>query len=461
MTPVMETGIPKLGFEEPIQPRGGEQFWVLTSKVPLRNADGRVQGLVGIYANISDRRRQETALQEAKRVIEKHAAHLEEQVREAHERTRQLLEKSGEAVFVLDAAGSVLEVNPVAERLLGVSQARLMGTSFEALAPEDERETLRQALEALRARGTVCLEEQGLRSASGGRVVLGIAASLQVTGEARRLLVVGTDLTEKRRLEQQSIQNDRLASMGALAAGIAHEINNPTSYVLSNLSWLKEWSHELEQTLAGVPGLPPSLGESLAEVKEVLAESLVGGGRIRDIVRDMRSSRIPRARPGARGHPRVPGRGAAHGPQRAEAHGAGGEAVRGRAAARARQRGPAQPGLPQPDRQRRPCHALWRAGAQRAPGRHRAGGRAGAHRHRGHGPRDSARGALAHLRALLHHQAGRLGHGAGPVHQPVHHPEDGRRHAGEERARPGHHLLALPPGEWPGPGRRRARPSLQ
>ena len=232
---VMETGIPKLGFEEPIQPRGGERFWALTSKVPLRDADGRVQGLVGIYANISERRRQETALQEAKRVIERHAAHLEEQVREVHERTRQLLEKSGEAVFVLDAAGSVLEVNPVAERLLGVSQARLMGTSFEALAPEDERESLRQALEALRARGTVCLEEQGLRSASGGRVVLGIAASLQVTGEARRLLVVGTDLTEKRRLEQQSIQNDRLASMGALAAGIAHEINNPTSYVLSNL----------------------------------------------------------------------------------------------------------------------------------------------------------------------------------------------------------------------------------
>ncbi|MFL5359298.1 PAS domain-containing protein [Archangium sp.] len=285
---VMETGIPKLAFEEPLYRRGAEPSWILTSKVPLRDADGKVQGVVGIYADISERRRQETVLQEAKRVIERHAAHLEEQVREAHERTRQLLEKSGEAVFVLDAAGSVLEVNPVAERLLGVSQARLMGSAFETLAPEDEREPLRQALEALRARGTVCLEEQGLRSASGGRVVLGIAASLQVTGETRRLLIVGTDLTEKRRLEQQSIQNDRLASMGALAAGIAHEINNPTSYVLSNLSWLQEWRNELEQTLATVPGLPSSLGVSLAEVKEVLAECLVGGGRIRDIVRDMR-----------------------------------------------------------------------------------------------------------------------------------------------------------------------------
>jgi PAS domain S-box-containing protein len=189
---------------------------------------------------------------------------------------------------VLDAAGNVLEVNPVAERLLGISREQLLGTSFEALASENERGPLRRMLTDLRVRGTVRLEEQGLRSASGGRVALGIAASLQVSGTARRLLIVGDDLTEKRRLEQQNIQNDRLASMGALAAGIAHEINNPTSYVLSNLSYLQEWRDELERELEAIPGLPARLAETLSEVKEILAECLVGGQRIRDIVRDMR-----------------------------------------------------------------------------------------------------------------------------------------------------------------------------
>ncbi|HYO73032.1 MAG TPA: ATP-binding protein, partial [Archangium sp.] len=206
----------------------------------------------------------------------------------AHERTRHLMEHSREVVFVLDAAGNVLEVNPVAERLLGISREQLLGTSFEALAPEDEREPLRRMLTDLRVRGSVLLEEQGLRSASGERMALGIAASLQVSGTARRLLIIGDDLTEKRRLEQQNIQNDRLVSMGALAAGIAHEINNPMSYVLSNLSYLQEWRDELERELEAMPGLPSRVPETLAEVKEVLAECLVGGQRIRDIVRDMR-----------------------------------------------------------------------------------------------------------------------------------------------------------------------------
>ncbi|HEX5751324.1 MAG TPA: ATP-binding protein [Archangium sp.] len=285
---VMESGVARIAFEEALQHPGGEASWVLTSKVPLKDSEGTVKGLVGIYVDISERRRQEATLQETKEIIERHAAHLEEQVREAHERTLHLMEHSREVVFVLDAAGSVLEVNPVAERLLGISREQLLGTSFETLAPEDEREPLRRMLKDLRVRGTVRLEEQGLRAANGGRMALGIAASLQVSGTARRLLIVGDDLTEKRRLEQQNIQNDRLASMGALAAGIAHEINNPTSYVLSNLSYLQEWRDELERELAALPELPSRLAETLAEVKEVLAECLVGGQRIRDIVRDMR-----------------------------------------------------------------------------------------------------------------------------------------------------------------------------
>ncbi|MFE8597756.1 ATP-binding protein [Archangium violaceum] len=285
---VMESGVPRLTYEESLQGPDGQVSWFLTSKVPLKDSEGVVQGLVGIYVDISERRRQESTLQETKELIERHAAHLEEQVLEAHERTLHLMEHSREVVFVLDAAGNVLEVNPVAERLLGISREQLLGTSFEALASEDDRGPLRRMLTDLRVRGTVRLEEQGLRSANGGRVALGIAASLQVSGTARRLLIVGDDLTEKRRLEQQNIQNDRLASMGALAAGIAHEINNPTSYVLSNLSYLQEWRDELERELEAIPGLPPRLAETLSEVKEILAECLVGGQRIRDIVRDMR-----------------------------------------------------------------------------------------------------------------------------------------------------------------------------
>jgi two-component system, NtrC family, sensor kinase len=286
---VMESGVPRLSFEEPLRrPGATEEAWVLTSKVPLKNEDCSVRGMVGIYADITERRREEAAMREAKSLLERYAASLEAQVHEAHERNNYLMENSGEAVFMLHEDGRVLHVNPVAERLLGISEERLRGTVLESLCLENERETLRQALRDLRASGTARLENQGLRSASGERVVLSITASLQVMGENRRMLLVGRDVTEKWRLEQQFIQNERLASMGALAAGIAHEINNPTAYVLSNLTYLQECRDELEATLSSMPGLPPRVGETLAEVKDILSESLTGGRRIRDIVRDMR-----------------------------------------------------------------------------------------------------------------------------------------------------------------------------
>jgi PAS domain S-box-containing protein len=285
---VMESGVPKLSYEEIIKDSDGQETWVLTSKVPLRDTAGTVRGVLGIYADITERRRERNALEEAKQLVEQHATRLEAQVLEAHARTRQLMEYSGDAVFLLDETGLVKELNAVAERLLGVSQAGLVGTSFGLLAPEDERERLHQALVELRVRGTARLEEQGLCSATGARLPFGIIASLQVAGVERNLLVVCHDLSEKRRLEQQGLQNDRLAAMGALAAGIAHEINNPTAYVLSNLSFLRDWRDELERELAGRGGLSPALEESLSEAREVISESLEGGQRIRDIVRDMR-----------------------------------------------------------------------------------------------------------------------------------------------------------------------------
>ena len=209
------------------------------------------------------------------------------QVKQTEARNRQLFESSGDAVFLLDEAGRIIEVNPVAERLLGRAAPALFHTSFEALAPEHEREPLRHSLQSLLSRGTLRLENLGLCSPRGERFALDVVASLQEVGSSRRLLLVGHDLTEKRRLEQQGIQNERLASVGALAAGIAHEINNPMAYVLSNLGYLQGWSEDLERQLKGAPGFPAHLADLFTEAKEVIAESLEGCNRIRDIVRDM------------------------------------------------------------------------------------------------------------------------------------------------------------------------------
>ncbi len=285
---VMESGRARVGIEEPFQRLHGEERWLLTSKVPLRAPDGAVHSILGIFADITERRRQESALQQALWQVKQYAALLETQVVAATERVRRLMEASRDAVFVLDERGCVLELNPVAERLLGRTAAQLLGVPFDTLAPEPERPSLRDSLAELLVRGTLRLEEQGLLSAQGERLSVQLIGSLQEAGEARRQLVVAQDLTEKRRLEQQSIQNDRLAAMGVLTAGIAHEINNPISYMLANLDLLRQWEDELEQHLPALVGLPQDLLERMAEARSVIADCIEGSLRIGDIVRGMR-----------------------------------------------------------------------------------------------------------------------------------------------------------------------------
>jgi two-component system NtrC family sensor kinase len=76
--------------------------------------------------------------------------------------------------------------------------------------------------------------------------------------------------------------------MGVLAAGIAHEINNPTAYVLSNLDFLRQWWGELEQHLQALPSRPASLEQGLAEARQLIADCIDGCARIQDIVRGMK-----------------------------------------------------------------------------------------------------------------------------------------------------------------------------
>lgn len=92
-------------------------------------------------------------------------------------------------------------------------------------------------------------------------------------GGAPARLVVARDITERTRLQQQLLTADRMASIGMLAAGVAHEVNNPLAYVLNNVEIaLKE--------------LTP-LGESTRRSREVLAVALEGVDHIRTVVRDL------------------------------------------------------------------------------------------------------------------------------------------------------------------------------
>jgi CheY-like chemotaxis protein len=89
-------------------------------------------------------------------------------------------------------------------------------------------------------------------------------------------------VTEQRRLQEQVVLSERMSSLGTLAAGIAHEINNPLSFVLANVRFASDGLRELH----GVPG----------ELHAALGDAAEGARRVQEIVRDLKTF--------ARGEPR-------------------------------------------------------------------------------------------------------------------------------------------------------------
>jgi len=97
------------------------------------------------------------------------------------------------------------------------------------------------------------------------------------SGGPKRLISIGRDVTERRQVAAQLAQSDRLSSMGMLAAGVAHEINNPLSYVMYNL-----------ESLAGdMSNKPAGPAAPCDDIRARFDEALLGVHRIRDIVRGL------------------------------------------------------------------------------------------------------------------------------------------------------------------------------
>ncbi|HBQ15396.1 MAG TPA: hypothetical protein DEF51_31160 [Myxococcales bacterium] len=115
------------------------------------------------------------------------------------------------------------------------------------------------------------------------------AASLEVTFEGEpTTLVMARDVTERRTLQAQLAQADRLATIGTLAAGVAHEINNPLTYVMHYIERLQRDLTRLVPRVEAGQDVASVVGR-LRTLQEGAATALEGCGRVRDIVRDLKT----------------------------------------------------------------------------------------------------------------------------------------------------------------------------
>ena len=202
---VMESGVPKIGYEEPQTGAGKKPKWLRTSKVPLRNARGEVIGVLGTYEDI-------TKEKEAERKILLAA--------ETWQRTFDALP---DALCVLDRDHRILQCNAAMERYTGKKRGELQGTLCH------------EAVHGTAGPHPDCPFEEMLSSGRRERMEMPVGDRtfemlvdpiLGPGGEVEGAVHVMRDLTDQRALEQRFLQSQKMEAVGRMAGGIAHDFNN-------------------------------------------------------------------------------------------------------------------------------------------------------------------------------------------------------------------------------------------
>ncbi len=179
-----------------------------------------------------------------------------------------LLESANAPIVVFAPDRSVNVVNRAFLALTGYTRESLVGHDFLAQLPEAERRRLLAVhAAALRGESTSNLELSIPRATSGFvRLSVNVASITSADGDVEGVIAVGRDLTEVRELEHQIIQAEKLATLGQLAAGVVHELNNP----LTSITVYAEHLLRKNQRAGGDPTDSERLGRILEAAQRIL-----------------------------------------------------------------------------------------------------------------------------------------------------------------------------------------------
>lgn len=224
-----------------------------------------------------------------------------------------LLSAMSDVLIACNEKGGIEETNAALCELVGRSETRLRGSSVYALmAREEDLARIRAVIEQTAPTRVGAVVEVELLDGEGRAVPVDLNCTPRLDSAGRRVghVFVGRPMGEikrayhqlreaheaLKRTQQQLIHSEKMASLGRLVAGVAHELNNPISFVLGNVHALKRYSERLRQYLAAVHEREESSSEAarlraslridhlLQDLPSLIEGMLEGAQRTADIV---------------------------------------------------------------------------------------------------------------------------------------------------------------------------------
>ena len=216
---------------------------------------------------------------------------METRLRERERWFSTTLRSIADAVITVDLAGNVTFMNPAAALLTGVSAEAAMGRpAREIVRLLDPMQPASPLDVVLSEKRNLVIEEAPLeRHDAPSRIISDSASMVVDDGQILGAVMVFRDVTEQKVLQKQLELTDRLASLGTMAAGVAHEVNNPLAVVIGNATYVRE---ELMRHRAGLVDDPVALA-SLDEAISAQRELESAASRIARIISELQAFARP------------------------------------------------------------------------------------------------------------------------------------------------------------------------
>lgn len=252
---------------------------------PLFGPSGEVENIVEILHDITKRKK------------------AKEELRESEEKYRSLFENLNDAAILIDTeTGIILESNKQAEILLGRPREEIIGLHQTELHPSDKVEKCQQMFEDCIFLGYYKDSTAEVITKDDMNIPVAISAHKLTLGGKNLIICLLRDITdrklaeEKEKLHQmQLIQTDKLVSLGEVVTGVAHEINNPNSFITYNVPLLKETWEMFEPILKEYAVAHPEwrkndigFEEFIQDMNEIIYSIGIGSERINKIVASLK-----------------------------------------------------------------------------------------------------------------------------------------------------------------------------